>query len=27
VAADRFRTLAVAAATPFLNEPPQPRRP
>jgi AcrR family transcriptional regulator len=27
VAADRFRTLAVAAATPFLNEPPQPMRP
>jgi AcrR family transcriptional regulator len=27
VAADRFRTLAVAAATPFLTEPPRPRRP
>ena len=27
VAADRLRTLAVAAATPFLTEPPQPRRP
>jgi AcrR family transcriptional regulator len=27
VAADRFRTLATAAATPFLTEPPRPRRP
>jgi AcrR family transcriptional regulator len=27
VAADRFRTLAAAAATPFLTQSPQPRRP
>jgi AcrR family transcriptional regulator len=27
VAADRFRTLAMAAAVPFLTESPQPRRP